>query len=80
MVLRRIADMMLLWLAMIAAILACFVVANLWPSARPRADATKPLPKLPMEVRGPSVKEVVEQLNRRWPEWASPPDVVDPDP
>jgi hypothetical protein len=30
-----------------------------------------------MEVRGPSVKEAVEQLNRRGPEWISPPDVVE---
>jgi hypothetical protein len=80
MVPRRVVEGILLWLALGTAVLVCCVAIASRPGSRAGADATEPLPTLPMEVRGPSVKEAIERLNHRGPEWISPPDVVDPDP
>jgi hypothetical protein len=75
--LSRIAGRALPWLIVIAAALACCDVAARWPGARPRPDAAMPIPGLSEELLGPSVDEAIEQFNRRGPEWASPPEVVE---
>jgi hypothetical protein len=76
-VLTRIACKALLWLVVVAAALACCEVAAWSPNARLLSDAAKPIPGLSAELRGPTVEEVIEQFNRRGPEWACPPDVVE---
>jgi hypothetical protein len=74
--LRRVADRALPWLAVIAALACCDVVAW-WPGGRPQPDASMSLPELSAETRGPSVYEAIERLSRKGPEWVSPPDVVE---
>jgi hypothetical protein len=76
-VLRRVADRVLLGLAMIAAVLVCWAVTNGWPSVWPRPDAAMPLPHLPAELRGPTVEDAIDRLSREAPQWASSPDVVE---
>jgi hypothetical protein len=76
-VLTRIACRALLWLVVVSAALACCEVAAWHTSARVLSDAAKPLPGLSRELCGPSLDEAIEQFNRRGPEWASPPDVVE---
>ena len=76
-VLRRLASKALLWFVVVSAALACWEVAAWSPNARLLADAAKPLPTLAPELLGPSVVEVIERFNRRGPEYASPPDVVE---
>ncbi len=77
MLFRRLAAATLLWLVLGATAGACCAVANWWPSARPRPDATAPLPSLPGEVRGLSAEQVIESLNRRGPPLSFPPDLVE---
>ena len=76
-VLTRIACKALLWLVVVSAALACREVAAWNSSARLLSDAAKPIPTLSPEQLGPSVDEVIERFNRRGPEWASPPGVVE---
>ena len=76
-VLRRIASKALLWLVVVSTALACREVAAWSSNARLLSDAAKPLPTLAPELLGPSVVEVIERFNRRGPEYASPPDVVE---
>jgi hypothetical protein len=75
--LRRIADRVLLWLMVIGAAMVCCDVAAMWPGTRPVPEAAKPVPGLSTELCGPSVEEVIEYFNRRGPEWASPAGVVE---
>ena len=72
-----IAGRALLWLVVIAAALACCAIAAQGPVAQPLPDVARPLPGLSPELLGPSVDEVIERLNRRGPQWACPPDVVE---
>jgi hypothetical protein len=76
-VFTRIASKALLWLVVVFAALACCEVAAWSPNPRLLSDATKPLPGLSAEQRGPTLEEVVEYFNRRGPEYACPPDVVE---
>ena len=76
-VLRRIASKALLWLVVASAALACCEVAAWESNAGLLSDAAKPIPTLATELRGPTVEQVIEWFNRRGPEWASPPDVVE---
>ena len=73
----RVAGRALLWLMVIAAALACCAIAAQRPVAQRLPDAARPLPGLSPELLGPSVDEVIERLNRRGPQWACPPDVVE---
>ena len=75
-ILTRIASRALRWFVVVFAALACCEVAAWTPNARLLSDAAKPVPAASAEYRGPTVEEVIERLNRRGPEWASPPDVV----
>jgi hypothetical protein len=76
-VLMRLASKALLWFVVVFAALACCEVAAWTPNARMLWDAAKPVPAVSAEYRGPTVEEVIELLNGRGPEWASPPDVVE---
>jgi hypothetical protein len=76
-VLTRIASKALLWLVVVFAALACCEVVAWSPDARLLSDAAKPLPGLSAELRGLTLEEVIEYFNRRGPEYASPPDVVE---
>jgi hypothetical protein len=64
--LRRVGDVLLLWLPVVVAILVCYAVSA-WSSAvRPLPDAGAPIPALrPGERRGPSVEELIERLDRQ---------------
>ena len=73
----RVAGRALLWLMVIAAALACCAIAAQGPVAQPLPDVARPLPGLSPELLGPSLEEVIERFNRRGPEYASPPDVVE---
>jgi hypothetical protein len=76
-VLTRIASKAPLWFVVVFAALACCEVAAWSPNARLLAEAAKPLPTLSAEQRGLTLEEVIERFNRRGPEYASPPDVVE---
>jgi hypothetical protein len=63
--LRRLGDVVLLWLPVVAAILICYAVSAWSPGVRPRRDLTMPALQLrPGERRGPSADEVIERLER----------------
>jgi hypothetical protein len=64
-------------LVVVSAALACREVAAWSSNARLLSDAATPLPWLAPELRGLTVEQVIESFNRRGPEWASPPDVVE---
>lgn len=76
-VLRRLAGEAGVLTVLVLAVFGCYGIAAEWPRVRPRSEAARPLPKLPGEVRGPTLDEVIVQLNQRGPDWASPPDVVE---
>ena len=76
-VLTRIASKALLWFVVVFAALACCEVVAWSPNARLLSNAAKPVPVASVEYRGPTVEQVIELLNGRGPEWASPPDVVE---
>ncbi len=62
---------------LVLAVLGCYGIASEWPRVQSKASAAMPLPKLPGEVRGPTVDQVIARLNRLGPEWRSPPDVIE---
>jgi hypothetical protein len=77
MILKRLVDVLLLWLAVGALILACYAVVAPGSEVLPRSDATIPTELLPGERCGPTPDEVVEWFNRNRPDDGSPPDVIE---
>ena len=77
MILKRLVDVVLLWLVVGAAIVVCYAVTAQGAKFVPRSDAKTPAELLPGERRGLTVEEVVEWFNRNRPECAMPPDVIE---
>lgn len=76
--LRRVGDVVQLWLPVIAALLICYAVTA-WSAGRQSRPAAgiSILPLRPGERRGPSVEELIDRCNRMNPQNASPPGVVE---
>jgi hypothetical protein len=63
--LRRVRDLVLLWLPVVAAIAISCAVSAWSPGSQLRRDANAPVgPPRPGERRGPSADEVIERLER----------------
>jgi hypothetical protein len=77
MILKRLVDVVLLWLVVGAAIVVFYAVTAQGAKLVPRSDAKIPTELLPGEWRGSTVEEVVEWFNRNHPECAMPPDVIE---
>lgn len=75
--LRRLAGEAGLLAVLVLAVLGCYGIASDWSPAPARSAGASPLPKLPGEVRGPSLEVLLTRLNHLGLEWVSPPDVVE---
>lgn len=76
-VLKRLAGEAGMLAVLVLAVFGCYGIAEEWPRMRPKSEAARPLPKLPGEVRGPTLDEFIARLNQLGPAWESPPDVVE---
>ncbi|MHB1556605.1 MAG: hypothetical protein ACYC61_03875 [Isosphaeraceae bacterium] len=76
-VLRRLAGEAGMLAVLFLAVFGCYGIAAEWPRVQARSEAARPLPRLPGEVRGPTLEQAIARLSQMGPEWESPTDVVE---